>query len=131
MHSLKDSDPAARAALMADLRSNCSGQLPLVVIFWYDSASHSLFGIRKQEVTPAQIEAAACDGLPFIIYLETNEEVWQQESPGRLRPNPSRSRLLECELLRRSGWLLGPPHRGRTHRPPSGRVLPSVPRVRL
>lgn len=56
---------------------------PSVGIFWYDSASHSLFGVRKQEVTPSQIETAACDGLPFIIYPETNEEVWQQEKfPG-------------------------------------------------
>ena len=52
---------------------------PSVGIFWYDSGSHSLFGVRKQEVTPAQIETAACDGLPFIIYPETNEEVWLQE----------------------------------------------------
>lgn len=56
---------------------------PSVGIFWYDSGSHSLFGVRRQEVTPAQIETAACDGLPFIIYPETNEEVWQQEKfPG-------------------------------------------------
>lgn len=42
---------------------------PSVGIFWYDFASHSLFGVRKQEVTPAQIETAACGGLPFIIFL--------------------------------------------------------------
>lgn len=62
---------------------------PSVGIFWYDNASHSLFGIRKQEVTPAQMEAAACDGLPFIIYPETNEEVWQQEKfPGDYARTP-------------------------------------------
>lgn len=62
---------------------------PSVGIFWYDSASHSLFGVRKQEVTPAQMEAAACDGLPFIIYPETNEEVWQQEKfPGDYARTP-------------------------------------------
>lgn len=88
MHSLKDSDPAARAALMADLRSNCSGQLPLVGIFWYDSASHSLFGARKQEVTQVQMESAACDGLPFIIYPETNEEVWLRKSSRVTTPEP-------------------------------------------
>lgn len=42
---------------------------PSVGIFWYDSASHSLFGIRKQEVTPAQIETAACDGLRLSSIL--------------------------------------------------------------
>lgn len=62
---------------------------PSVGIFWYDSASHSLFGVRKQEVTPSQIETAACDGLPFIIYPETNEEVWQQEKfPGEYARTP-------------------------------------------
>ena len=52
---------------------------PSVGIFWYDSASCALFGVRKQEVMQAQIEAVSCDGSPFIIYPETNEEVWQQE----------------------------------------------------
>lgn len=62
---------------------------PSVGIFWYDFASHSLFGVRKQEVTPAQMEAAACDGLPFIIYPETNEEVWQREKfPGDYAQTP-------------------------------------------
>lgn len=62
---------------------------PSVGIFWYDFASHSLFGVRKQEVTPSQIETAACDGLPFIIYPETNEDVWQQEMfPGDYARTP-------------------------------------------
>jgi hypothetical protein len=62
---------------------------PSVGIFWYDFASHSLFGVRNQEVTQAQIETAACDGLPFIIYPETNEEVWQQEKfPGDYARTP-------------------------------------------
>ncbi len=62
---------------------------PSVGIFWYDSASHSLFGVRKQKVTPVQMETAACDGLPFIIYPETNEEVWQQEKfPGDYARTP-------------------------------------------
>lgn len=65
------------------------GENPSVGIFWYDSASHSLFGVRKQEVAPAQIEMAACDGLPFIIYPETNEEVWTQEMfPGDYARTP-------------------------------------------
>ena len=55
------------------------GENPSVGIFWYDTDSHSLFGVRKQEVTPAQMEATACDGMPVIIYPETNEEVWSQE----------------------------------------------------
>ena len=40
-------------------------------------------------MTPAQIETEACDGLPFIIYPETNEEVWQQEKfPGDYARTP-------------------------------------------
>ncbi len=62
---------------------------PSVGIFWYDTASRSLIGVRKQEVTPAQIETAACDGLPFIIYPETNEEAWQREKfPGDYSRTP-------------------------------------------
>lgn len=62
---------------------------PSVGIFWYDFDSHSLFGVRKQEVTPAQMEAAACDGLPFIIYPETNEDVWRKERfPGDYARTP-------------------------------------------
>ena len=68
---------------------NIAEENPSVGIFWYDSGSHSLFGVRKQEVTPSQIETAACDGLPFIIYPETNEEVWQQEKfPGDYTRTP-------------------------------------------
>ena len=68
---------------------NIAEENPSVGIFWYDSASHSLFGVRKQEVTPSQIETEACDGLPFIIYPETNEEVWQQEKfPGDYARTP-------------------------------------------
>lgn len=37
----------------------------------------------------AQMEAVACDGLPFIIYPETNEEVWQQDKfPGDYARTP-------------------------------------------
>ena len=74
---------ASSSNVEAPVREFMIEENPSVGIFWYDFASHSLFGVRKQEVTPSQIETAACEGLPFIIYPETNEEVWQQEKfPG-------------------------------------------------
>ncbi len=78
MHLLKDNATAVRAALMADMRSNCSGQLPSVGIFWYNPEKHSLFGVRKEEMSPVRAEAAASDGLPFINYPELHRDVWDQ-----------------------------------------------------
>lgn len=35
------------------------------------------------------MEASTCDGLPFIIYPETNEDVWQKERfPGDYARTP-------------------------------------------
>ena len=62
---------------------------PCVGIFWYDLDSRSLFGVRKEAWSPSRMEAAACDGLPFIDYPETNREVWEQESfPGDYARTP-------------------------------------------
>ena len=62
---------------------------PCVGIFWYDQDSHSLFGVRKEALSPSRMEAAACDGLPFIDYPETNREVWEQKSfPGDYARTP-------------------------------------------
>ena len=63
---------------------------PSVGIFWYDFASHSLFGVRNQEVTQAQMEAAACDGLPFIIYGLSSKSI-DEECGVRNRWKQSRS----------------------------------------
>jgi len=78
MRSLKDNDPAARAALMADLRNSCSGQLPSVGIFWYNPEEHVLYGVRKEELSPVRVEAAASDGLPIINYPELHRDMWNQ-----------------------------------------------------
>lgn len=62
---------------------------PSVGIFWYNPETHSLFGVRKESVSPARIEAAALDGYPFIIYPETNEDVWKHEAfPGDYARTP-------------------------------------------
>ena len=62
---------------------------PAVGIFWYNAETHSLFGVRKESVSRERMEAAARDGFPFIIYPETNEEVWRQERfPGDYARTP-------------------------------------------
>jgi len=42
-----------RAAQMADMKS-FDEPMPSVGIFWYDPKTHSLFGVRKKELTPRE-----------------------------------------------------------------------------
>jgi len=53
--------------------------MPQVGIFWYDPQSKCLFGVRKQEITPKQVEEAADKGLPFINYPHLHRQVWAKE----------------------------------------------------
>ena len=56
---------------------------PSVGIFWYDSKSHALFGVRKEELSPSRRETAMREMMPFIVYPERNREVWEREHfPG-------------------------------------------------
>lgn len=75
---------------------------PSVGIFWYDSGLHSLFGVRKQEVTPFQIETAACDGLPFIILEGAGPSGAHKASRAALHPPSAQRRLSSghCRTLR-------------------------------
>ena len=71
------------------MMNDFSAHDPCVGIFWYNPETHSLFGVRKEAVSPARMEAAARDGYPFIIYPETNEDVWKQEAfPGDYARTP-------------------------------------------
>ena len=63
---------------MADMRS-FDGQMPCVGIFWYDTDDNSLFGVRKQELTPKMVEEAAENGLPFINYPNLHRHIWSKE----------------------------------------------------
>lgn len=54
-------------------------QMPCVGIFWYDSDSHSFFGVRKKELTPKMVEEAAEKGLPFINYPQLHRSIWAKE----------------------------------------------------
>ena len=63
-----------RTAQMNDMRS-FDEQMPCVGIFWYDPADRSFFGVRKKEITPVMVEAAAEKGSPFISYPEVQGEL--------------------------------------------------------
>ena len=43
---------------MSDMAS-FDEQMPCVGIFWYDLKDHTLFGVRKKELTPQMVEEAA------------------------------------------------------------------------
>lgn len=53
---------------MDDMRS-FDEQMPCVGIFWYDPEGHTLFGVRKKEITPQIVEEAAEKGKPFSTIL--------------------------------------------------------------
>ncbi len=65
-------------ALMNDMKA-FDEQMPCVGIFWYDMAEKTLFGVRKQEVTPKMTEEAALKGVPFINYPRLHRQVWAKE----------------------------------------------------
>lgn len=62
-------------AQMDDMRS-FDEQMPCVGIFWYDPEDHTLFGVRKKEITPQIVEEAAEKGKPFINYPHLHRQVW-------------------------------------------------------
>lgn len=63
-----------RTAQMNDMRS-FDEQMPCVGIFWYDPADRSFFGVRKKEITPQMVEAAAEKGSPYISCPEMQVEL--------------------------------------------------------
>ena len=65
-------------AQMDDMRS-FDEQMPSVGIFWYDPDDHTLFGVRKKEITPQMVEEAADKGKPFINYPHLHRQVWAKE----------------------------------------------------
>ena len=75
MTHLNDTDHAAQ---MADMKS-FDEPMPSVGIFWYDPEYHSLFGVRKKELTPREVEEAAEKGKPFINYPHLHRQVWAKE----------------------------------------------------
>ena len=75
MTSLNEED---RKIQMEDMRS-FDEQMPCVGIFWYDPTDHTLFGVRKKELTPREVEEAAEKGKPFINYPHLYPQVWAKE----------------------------------------------------
>ena len=64
MTQLNEKDHAAQ---MADMKS-FDEPMPSVGIFWYDPEDHSLFGVRKKELTPREVEEAKGNGVDVIDY---------------------------------------------------------------
>ena len=69
MTQLNEKDHAAQ---MEDMKA-FDEQMPCVGIFWYDPTDHTLFGVRKKELTPREVEEAAEKGKPFINWAETRD----------------------------------------------------------
>ena len=65
-------------AQMADMKS-FDEPMPSVGIFWYDPEEKSLFGVRKKELTPRDVEEAAEKGVPFINYPRLHRQIWAKE----------------------------------------------------
>ena len=58
------------------MMNDSSAHNPCVGIFWYNPETHSLFGIRKESVSPARMEAAARDGYPSLhLVFDTHWDV--------------------------------------------------------
>lgn len=55
-------------------------QMPNVGIFWYEPEDHTLFGVRKKELTPREVEEAAEKGVFFISFGESKVD----EYAGRI-----------------------------------------------
>ncbi len=75
MTRLNDKDHDAQMKDMASFDQ----QMPSVGIFWYDVDDHTLFGVRKKELTPREVEEAAEKGVPFINYPKLHRQVWAKE----------------------------------------------------
>ena len=71
-------DDISHKAQMDDMRS-FDEAMPSVGIFWYDPEDHTLFGVRKKELTPREVEEAAEKGKPFINYPHLHRQVWAKE----------------------------------------------------
>lgn len=66
-------------AQMEDMKS-FDEQMPCVGIFWYDPEDNTLFGVRKKELTPREVEEAAEKGEFFFSFGESKAE----EFAGRI-----------------------------------------------
>lgn len=80
MTQLNDKDHVAQMEDMASFDQ----QMPCVGIFWYDPQDHSLFGVRKKELTPQEVEEAAQKGKPFINYPHKFKGDYTQIPRGRV-----------------------------------------------
>ena len=64
--------------------------MPQVGIFWFDPNDHTFFGVRKQELTPKQVEEAADKGIRTIEITALNPNIDDSISPRPLRESGER-----------------------------------------
>lgn len=72
-----------RQAQMDDMRS-FDEQMPCVGIFWYDPKDHALFGVRKKELTPREVEEAKAQGVQMIEYPLLHDNDYTKVPQGRV-----------------------------------------------
>ena len=80
MTQLNDKDHQAQ---MEDMRS-FDEHMPCVGIFWYDPEDHSLFGVRKKELTPQMVEEVAVKGKHFINYPQCGHKAAIEREEGEV-----------------------------------------------
>ena len=83
MKQLSEKD---RKVQMADMKS-FDEQMPSIGIFWYDPEKHSLFGVRKKEITPREVEEARAEGVDVINYPIKFTSDYTQIPRGRVAWN--------------------------------------------
>ena len=101
-------DENEHQAQMADMKS-FDEPMPSVGIFWYDPEDHSLFGVRKKELTPREVEEAAEKGKPFINYphLPCAGQALRDEVQRGLHANTPWPCCLDHQQVHRAGRPLG------------------------
>lgn len=66
--------------------------MPQVGIFWFDPADHTFFGVRKQELTPKQVEEFAAKGIRTIDMAVLNPDFCDSISSCHLSESSENSR---------------------------------------
>lgn len=64
--------------------------MPQVGIFWFDPNDHTFFGVRKQELTPKQVEEFAAKGVRTIDITAFNPNIDEIISPRPKRESGER-----------------------------------------
>ena len=92
-------DEKEHNAQMDDMKS-FDEQMPCVGIFWYDPEDHTLFGVRKKELTQGADKPYTVDGQ---IYLQIGDSIQKADSEQTIR-------ILNQNVCNGNGWERTPIH---------------------